>query len=82
VPREAWPEVARVADLVSFEPAKIDIYLDDKRLALPPGQTVMPHAIDRGLDPDEIVHRAVAVTPALGPLPPLVRSRLDSKPEH
>jgi uncharacterized protein (DUF427 family) len=48
-----------------------------------PGQTVMPHGIDRGLDPDEIVHRAVGVTPALGPLPPvLVRSRLDSKPEH
>jgi hypothetical protein len=54
--REAWPEVARVSDFVSFEPDKVDVYLDGKKLAPAPGQTVIPHGIDRGLDPDEILH--------------------------
>jgi uncharacterized protein (DUF427 family) len=54
---QAWPEVARVADFVSFEPDKIDVYLDDEKLALAPGQTVIAHGIDRGLDPDEILNR-------------------------
>jgi uncharacterized protein (DUF427 family) len=53
----AWPEVARVSNLVSFEPNKIDVYLDDKLLALEPGQTVVAHGIDRELDPDEILER-------------------------
>ena len=52
---QAWPEVARVSNLVSFEPDKIDVFLDDKKLALERGQSVMPHGIDRGLDPDEMV---------------------------
>lgn len=51
---DAWQEVDRVADLVSFEPDKIDVYLDDRKLALEPGQTVVPHGIDRGLDPSEV----------------------------
>jgi uncharacterized protein (DUF427 family) len=51
----AWPEVGRVSNLVSFEPDKIDVYLDDKQLHLEPGQTVVSHGIDRGLDPDEIL---------------------------
>lgn len=54
---EAWPEVARVSNLVSFEPDKVDVYLDGKKLAPAPGQAVVPHGIDRGLDPDEIRHR-------------------------
>jgi uncharacterized protein (DUF427 family) len=54
---QAWPEVARVSDFVSFEPDKIDVYLDEKKLALEPGQTVTPHGIDRGLDPDEVLTR-------------------------
>jgi hypothetical protein len=29
----------------------------DKKLALEPGQSVTPHGIDRGLDPDEILKR-------------------------
>ena len=53
----AWPEVARISDMVSFEPDKIDVYLDGRKLALEPGQTVIPHGIDRGLDPDEILGR-------------------------
>ncbi len=55
---EAWPEVARVSGLVSFEPDIVDVYLDDRKLALEPGQTVTPHGVDRGLDPSEMLARA------------------------
>ena len=55
--RDAWPEVRRVSDMVSFEPDKIEVYLDDKRLELEPGQLVIAHGVDRGLDVDEIVGR-------------------------
>lgn len=55
--RDAWPEVRRVSDMVSFEPDKIDVYLDGKRLELEPGQLVIAHGVDRGLDVDEIVGR-------------------------
>jgi uncharacterized protein (DUF427 family) len=55
---QAWPEVGRVADFLSFEPDKIDVYLDGTKLALEPGQTVIAHGLDRGLDPDEIVVKA------------------------
>ena len=51
----AWSEAGRVSNLVSFEPDKIDVWLDDERLHLEPGQSVVPHGIDRGLDPDEIL---------------------------
>ena len=43
--------------MVSFEPDKIDVVLDDRQLALEPGQGVMPHGIDRGLDPEELLER-------------------------
>jgi uncharacterized protein (DUF427 family) len=52
---DAWPEVRRVRGLVSFEPDKIEVHLDERRLELAPGQTVVPHGVDRGLDPDEIL---------------------------
>ncbi|MCV7090923.1 DUF427 domain-containing protein [Mycobacterium interjectum] len=55
---DAWPEVGRVANLVSFEPDKIDVYLDGRQLRLEPGQTVIPHGVDRGLDTDEVLGRA------------------------
>jgi len=48
---QAWPEVARISNFVSFEPDRVEVFLDDKRLALEAGQSVMPHGIDRGLDP-------------------------------
>ncbi|MDT7806161.1 MAG: hypothetical protein QOI78_9594 [Actinomycetota bacterium] len=68
---EAWPEVARVSGFVSFEPDVVDVWLDDRKLALEPGQAVTPHGIDRGLDPDELRSRAAAVlTGAEGPCPP------------
>jgi uncharacterized protein (DUF427 family) len=53
----AWPEVGRISNLVSFEPDEVAVLLDGKRLALEPGQTVLPHGLDRGLDPDEILNR-------------------------
>src|SRR5262249_37640521 len=59
----AWPEVARVSNLVSFEPDVIDVLLDEKKLSLEPGQAVMPHGVDRGLDPDELVERGGAERP-------------------
>ena len=52
--REAWPEVGKVADHVSFEPDKVDVTIDDRPLVPEPGQAVTPHGIDRGLTPDEI----------------------------
>jgi uncharacterized protein (DUF427 family) len=52
--REAWPEVAAVRDLVSFEPDRLEITLDGARLRLEPGQKVHPHGIDRDLAPDEM----------------------------
>jgi uncharacterized protein (DUF427 family) len=55
--RGAFPEAARVDDLISFEPDKLEVTLDGKRLTLETGQTVIAHGIDRGLEPDEMTHR-------------------------
>jgi uncharacterized protein (DUF427 family) len=57
---DAWAEVGRVRNLVSFEPDTIDVYLDAEQLHLEPGQNVLPHGVDRGLDPDEILRTAPA----------------------
>jgi uncharacterized protein (DUF427 family) len=54
---DAWTEVERVRDMVSFEPDEIGVYLDGEQLKLEPGQTVIAHGADRGLDPSEIRHR-------------------------
>lgn len=54
---QAWPEVARISNFVSFEADTVEVSLDGKKLALDPGQSVLPHGIDRGLDPDEILNR-------------------------
>jgi uncharacterized protein (DUF427 family) len=56
--REAWDEVGRVSDLVSFEPDKVEVLLDGVQLHLEPGQGVVAHGVDRGLDPDEILARS------------------------
>ena len=57
---DAWPEAARVSNLLSFEPDKIDVYLDGRQLHLEAGQTVVPHGVDRGLDTDEILQKTTA----------------------
>ena len=51
---DAWPEVRRVSGLISFEPDKIEAYLDGTRLRLETGQTVVPHGVDRDLTAGEI----------------------------
>lgn len=51
---DAWPEVEQLSDFVSFEADKVDVYLDGRQLALEPGQTVVTHGIDRGLDIGDI----------------------------
>ncbi len=51
----AWTEVERVRNFVSFEPDKVDVYLDGTKLHLEPGQTVIAHGVDRGLDADEVL---------------------------
>jgi len=48
--REAYREVGRISDLVSFEPDIISVQLDDTELHLEPGQAVFPHGPDRDLD--------------------------------
>jgi uncharacterized protein (DUF427 family) len=58
----AWPESGRVNNLVSFEPDKIEVWLDDQRLHPEPGQSVIAHGIDRGLDPDEVLQRTAGNT--------------------
>lgn len=55
---DAWTEVARVRNLVSFEPDKISVQLDGRQLRLEPGQTVIPHGVDRGLDTDEVLPKS------------------------
>jgi uncharacterized protein (DUF427 family) len=55
---EAWTEVSRVSNHVSFESDKVEVYLDDVRQHPEPGQSVTTHGVDRGLDPDEIRARA------------------------
>jgi uncharacterized protein (DUF427 family) len=55
--QRAWPEVARISGFVSFEPDSIDVFLDEQRLVLEPGQSVLPHGVDRGLDIDEVLER-------------------------
>jgi uncharacterized protein (DUF427 family) len=52
---DAFPEVGRICGLVSFEPDKVEVYLDGTRLSLEPGQSVIPHGPDRDLTPGEML---------------------------
>ena len=47
-------EMARIANLVSFEPDKVEITIDGQRLEPVPGQTVIAHGPDRNLSVDEV----------------------------
>jgi uncharacterized protein (DUF427 family) len=51
---DAWTEVGRVSGLVSFEPDKVEVSLDGRRLRLEPGQGVVPHGVDRDLTMGEV----------------------------
>jgi uncharacterized protein (DUF427 family) len=50
---DAYPEVGRIANLVSFEPDKVTVQLDGAQLRLEPGQEVVPHGPDRNLTVEE-----------------------------
>lgn len=47
--RDPFPEAGGINDLVSFEPDKVEVFLDDRRLEADPGQHVIAHGIDRDL---------------------------------
>jgi uncharacterized protein (DUF427 family) len=55
---DAYPEVGRISNLVSFEPDIISVHLDGTQLHLEPGQTVIPHGPDRNLTVDEAMRPA------------------------
>jgi uncharacterized protein (DUF427 family) len=55
--REAYPEVGRISDFVSFEPDIVSVHLDGTQLHLEPGQTVIPHGPDRDLTVAEAAPR-------------------------
>jgi uncharacterized protein (DUF427 family) len=56
--RDAYREVGRISDFVSFEPDMVSVQLDDNQLRLEPGQTVIPHGPDREFSVDEAHPRA------------------------
>jgi uncharacterized protein (DUF427 family) len=47
--RDAYPEVGRISNFVSFEPDIVSVHLDGAELHLEPGQAVIPHGPDREL---------------------------------
>jgi uncharacterized protein (DUF427 family) len=51
--RAPFNAMAAIGDLVSFEPDKVAVTLDDERLELEPGQNVTAHGIDRNMSIDE-----------------------------
>lgn len=51
--RTPYREVDRIAGMISFEPDRVEVFLDGRRLELEPGQQVVAHGVDRGLDADE-----------------------------
>ena len=54
---EAYPEVDRISNFLSFEPDIVSVQLDGKQLHLEPGQTVVPHGPDRELTVAEVLLR-------------------------
>jgi uncharacterized protein (DUF427 family) len=55
--REAYAEVGRISNFLSFEPDVVSVQLDGKQLHLEPGQTVIPHGPDRELTVSEVLPR-------------------------
>jgi len=52
---DAYVQVGRISNLVSFEPDIVPVNLDGNRLHLEPGQIVIPHGADRDLTVHELV---------------------------
>ena len=55
--REAYPEVGRISNTVSFEPDMVSVHLDGIQIHLEPGQAVIPHGPDREFTVAEAVRR-------------------------
>jgi uncharacterized protein (DUF427 family) len=53
--QDACAEVGRIGGFISFEPDLIEVHIDDARLRLEPGQSVIPHGIDRDLTTDAAI---------------------------
>jgi uncharacterized protein (DUF427 family) len=51
---DAYAQVSRISNWVSFEPDIVPVQLDGVQLRLEPGQTVIPHGPDRDLDVQEV----------------------------
>jgi uncharacterized protein (DUF427 family) len=49
-----YPEAERIVDHISFDPALLDVRLDDRRLLATGGQEVIAHGSDRDLSPAEL----------------------------
>jgi uncharacterized protein (DUF427 family) len=69
--RDAFTEVARISDFISFEPDKITVLVDDTQLHLETGQTVISHGVDRDLTVHEL--KGHEQTAAQAPPTPLVQ---------
>lgn len=54
---EAYSEVGRISNFLSFEPDVVTVQLDGKQLHLEPGQTVIAHGPDRELTVAEVLPR-------------------------
>jgi hypothetical protein len=52
---DAYPEVGRIGNCVSFEPDVVTVHLDGKQLRIEPGQSVIPHGPDRELTLHEVL---------------------------
>ena len=63
---DAYTQVGRISNMVSFEPDIVSVYLDGTQLRLEPGQSVVPHGPDRNLDVAELVRDDAPVTAASG----------------
>src|SRR6202522_1680496 len=57
---DAYTEVRRISNCVSFEPDIVSVHLDGVELHLESGQTVVPHGPDRDLTVDEVLRPADA----------------------
>jgi uncharacterized protein (DUF427 family) len=63
---DAYAQVGRISNFVSFEPDIVSVYLDGTQRHLEPGQSVVPHGPDRNLDVAELVHDDAPDTAASG----------------
>jgi uncharacterized protein (DUF427 family) len=63
---DAYTEVGRISNMVSFEPDIVTVDLDGVRLRLEAGQEVVPHGPDRNLTVEEAMRPAHLRAPAPG----------------